>query len=156
MSASRRLQQAKRSRLERAGEFPLAASRDGLRPSLDRRAVGKRRTEAGTLAEGRRRADTTVVLYPSLILAGLVIGLVFGRWWTLGAAAAVGTWIALATEVDEVPGWYLGAGYALMVAVGIRSVGLSSSAGAEPERLRKGGASCERPVAPLRWFRPTG
>jgi hypothetical protein len=59
------------------------------------------------------------VLYPSLILAGLVIGLVFGRWWTLGAAAAVGTWIALATEVDEVPGWYLRAGYALMVAVGI-------------------------------------
>jgi hypothetical protein len=41
-----------------------------------------------------------------------------GRWWSLGAAAAVGIWIALVSEV-EVPGWYLGGAYAVFAAIGI-------------------------------------
>jgi hypothetical protein len=43
---------------------------------------------------------------------------VVGRWWALLAAVALGVWIGLVEEV-EVPGWFLGAGYAVLAAGGI-------------------------------------
>ena len=66
-----------------------------------------------------------------LVFAGLILGLIVGRWWALAAAAALGAWIALITEVDEVPGWYLGAGYATLTAIGI-------AAGVGGRRMRNG------------------
>jgi membrane protein implicated in regulation of membrane protease activity len=54
-----------------------------------------------------------------LIAIGLLLGLVLGRWWALIAAAGVGIWIGLTTDVDEVPPWFLGMMYALIAAVGI-------------------------------------
>jgi hypothetical protein len=61
----------------------------------------------------------SVVVYAALVLGGLVLGLVVGRWWTLAAAVAVGSWIAVSTEVDEVPPWFLGAVYAALPAAAI-------------------------------------
>ena len=58
------------------------------------------------------------MLYVALVFGGLILGLIIGRWWALAGAAALGAWMALITEV-EVPGWYLGAGYATLTAVGI-------------------------------------
>jgi hypothetical protein len=59
------------------------------------------------------------VLYPFVVLGGLILGLVVGRWWTLAAALGLGFWIALTTEVDEVPPWFLGFAYGALAAVGI-------------------------------------
>jgi hypothetical protein len=59
------------------------------------------------------------VLYLILVLAGLILGLAVGRWWTLVAAAGIGVWIAVVSEVDEVPPWFLGAAYAVLAASGI-------------------------------------
>jgi len=63
------------------------------------------------------------VPYLIVVVAGLVLGLVVGRWWTLLGAADVGAWIALVTGVDEVPPWFLGAVYATLascaIAVGV-------------------------------------
>jgi hypothetical protein len=50
---------------------------------------------------------------------GLVVGVIVGRWWALGAAVAVGAWIALSTGVDEVPPWFLGLIYAAFTGAGI-------------------------------------
>jgi hypothetical protein len=75
------------------------------------------------------------VLYLLLIVGGLVLGLVFGRWWTLGAAAVAGIWVALVSEVDEVPGWYLGLGYAVLMAVGI-AVGVVTRKGLRRHRVQ--------------------
>jgi hypothetical protein len=54
-----------------------------------------------------------------LVVAGLILGLVVGRWWTLLAAAGIGIWVALVTGVDEVPPWFLGALYATLAAFAI-------------------------------------
>jgi hypothetical protein len=59
------------------------------------------------------------VLYLILLLAGLILGLAVGRWWALVAAAGIGVWIAVVSEVDEVPPWFLGAAYAVLAASGI-------------------------------------
>ena len=59
------------------------------------------------------------MLYLVLVLGGLVIGLVVGRWWTLAAALGVGLWISIRTAVDEVPPWFLGAYYGALLAAGI-------------------------------------
>jgi hypothetical protein len=59
------------------------------------------------------------VVYAGLLLGGLVLGLVVGRWWTLTAAVAVAFWIAVTTGVDEVPPWFLGAAYAGLLAATI-------------------------------------
>jgi hypothetical protein len=80
----------------------------GRDPSDERRAEGG----AGV---NRRIA----VLYLILVLASLILGLAVGRWWTLVAAAGLGAWIAVVTEVDEVPPWFLGAAYAVLAASGI-------------------------------------
>jgi hypothetical protein len=58
------------------------------------------------------------VVYPALIVGGVILGLAIGRWWALGAAASVGIWIALLSDV-KVPGWFLGAAYALLAGAGI-------------------------------------
>jgi hypothetical protein len=66
-----------------------------------------------------RKADHVGVVYAALVFAGLLFGLTVGRWWVVAAAAALGTWTATTTGVDEVPGWYLGAGYAVLAAGGM-------------------------------------
>jgi hypothetical protein len=60
-----------------------------------------------------------VELAAVLIGGGIVLGLLVGRWWALLLAAALGVWISQATEVEAVPGWYLGLVYALLGAAGI-------------------------------------
>jgi hypothetical protein len=52
------------------------------------------------------------------LIAGFVLGLLL-RWWGLAAAAAFGIWIASTTEVDAVPKWFLGLGYAVCVSIGV-------------------------------------
>jgi hypothetical protein len=63
------------------------------------------------------------VLYPFVVLGGPILGLVVGRWWTLAAALGLGLSIAVTTEVDEVPPWFLGSAYgalaAAVIAVGV-------------------------------------
>jgi uncharacterized membrane protein YccC len=71
------------------------------------------------LREGRRPDRRIVVLYLILVVAGLILGLAVGRWWTLVAAAGIGVWVAVASEVDEVPPWFLGAAYAVLAASAI-------------------------------------
>jgi hypothetical protein len=58
------------------------------------------------------------VTYVAAIAVGLALGTIF-RWWALVAAAAFGLWVSLTTGVDEVPEWLLGAGYALLVCLGV-------------------------------------
>ena len=59
------------------------------------------------------------MLYLILVVAGLFLGLAVGRWWTLVAAVGIGVWVAVASEVDEVPPWFLGAAYAVLAASAI-------------------------------------
>jgi hypothetical protein len=59
------------------------------------------------------------VLYLILVVAGVILGLAVGRWWTLVAAAGIGVWVAVASEVDEVSPWLLGPVYAVLAASGI-------------------------------------
>ena len=59
------------------------------------------------------------MLYLIVVVAGLILGLAVGRWWTLIAAAGIGVWIAIVSEVNEVPPWFLGAAYAGLAASGI-------------------------------------
>lgn len=60
-----------------------------------------------------------MVPYLILVVGGLILGLAVGRWWTLVAAVGIGTWIAVVSEVDEVPPWFLGAAYAVLAASAI-------------------------------------
>jgi hypothetical protein len=64
------------------------------------------------------------VPYLILVVAGLILGLAVGRWWTLVAAAGIGVWVAFASEVDEVPPWFLGAAYGALAASAI-AVGIA-------------------------------
>jgi hypothetical protein len=59
------------------------------------------------------------VPYLILLVTGLILGLAVGRWWALVAAAGLGVWVALASEVDEVPPWFLGTAYAVLAASAI-------------------------------------
>jgi hypothetical protein len=59
------------------------------------------------------------VLYPFVVVGGLALGLIVGRWWTLAAAVGIGAYMTVGNEVDEVPGWFLGAAYGALAATGI-------------------------------------
>jgi hypothetical protein len=59
------------------------------------------------------------VLYLILVVGGLIVGFVTGRLWALAAAGALAVWTATASEVDEVPGWYLGLAYGLLSGAGV-------------------------------------
>jgi hypothetical protein len=54
-----------------------------------------------------------------LVSGGFALGVLVGGWWALIPAAALGAWIASTTEVEAVPGWYLGLVYAGLSALGI-------------------------------------
>jgi hypothetical protein len=54
-----------------------------------------------------------------LIAFGVIVGLAVGRWWALLAAVALGAWIGLVSEVDEVAPWFLGLGYGVLAGAGI-------------------------------------
>ena len=56
---------------------------------------------------------------PILIAAGFTLGLLVGRWWALTAAIGFGVWVAIVSEVVEVPGWLLGLWYGAIGCVGI-------------------------------------
>jgi hypothetical protein len=60
-----------------------------------------------------------VLLHVGLVFSGLILGLIVGRWWALAAPAAFGAWIAVNTDVGDVPAWFLGAGLAALPAAGI-------------------------------------
>jgi hypothetical protein len=69
----------------------------------------------------RHRADGIGIVVVVLVTAGLLLGVLVGRWWILPAAAPVGVWIALTAEIEAVPGWYLGLVYAGLSGLGIAS-----------------------------------
>lgn len=89
------------------------------------------------------------MLYLILVVAGLFLGLAVGRWWTLVAAVGIGVWVAVASEVDEVPPWFLGAAYAVLAASAIAS-GLSSVNGRACVGTRnRSGNACGRVAGSL-------
>ena len=61
------------------------------------------------------------LIYLIPIIGGLVIGLIVGRWWALAAPIALGVWIGVESNVDEVPPWFLGSAYALISGIGVGS-----------------------------------
>jgi hypothetical protein len=67
----------------------------------------------------KRPANLSSTVYIIVIFLGLVVGLAVGRWWALVVAIGLGVWITLDSTVDEVPAWFLGAGYAALAGVGI-------------------------------------
>jgi hypothetical protein len=54
-----------------------------------------------------------------VIGGGFVLGILVGRWWAFVPAAGLGAWISQTTEIEAVPGWYLGLVYAFFGATGI-------------------------------------
>lgn len=62
---------------------------------------------------------------PELLIAGagMLVGLIVGRWWALLGSIAVGIWIGFHSDV-ELPSWFLGVAYAALSAVGI-AVGIA-------------------------------
>jgi hypothetical protein len=58
------------------------------------------------------------VIVAGALIVGFVLGLLL-RWWGLAAAAVVGVWVASTTEVNAVPEWFLGLGYAVCVSIGV-------------------------------------
>jgi hypothetical protein len=73
------------------------------------------------------------VLYPLIVAGGVILGLIAGRWWTLAAAVGIGVYIAVVSEVDEVPPWFLGAAYGALAASGI-AVGIAARKLLRPDR----------------------
>jgi hypothetical protein len=59
------------------------------------------------------------VIFVATLAAGLVIGVIAGRWWIVIAPVVFGFWIAATTGVDEVPPWFLGFAYAVVGVVGV-------------------------------------
>jgi hypothetical protein len=59
------------------------------------------------------------VIFLATLAAGLVIGVITGRWWIVLAPIVFGVWIAVTTDVDEVPPWFLGLAYAVAGVVGV-------------------------------------
>jgi hypothetical protein len=61
-----------------------------------------------------------VALLPILLLVvGFTLGLLVARWWALIAPAALGIYVAIVSEVDEVPPWFLGVLYGIFGAAGV-------------------------------------
>lgn len=71
------------------------------------------------LRDGAGEPIAERVLYPFVVLGGLILGLIAGRWWMLGAALGLGLWIAIISEVDEVSPWFLGFAYGALAAARI-------------------------------------
>jgi hypothetical protein len=52
-------------------------------------------------------------------LGGFVLGLVFGRWWTLAAALPLGAWILLTNELEGHVGTWVASILSLLLALAI-------------------------------------
>lgn len=65
-----------------------------------------------------RSADTDDIVIPALLGAGLVFGVVIGRWWAVLGAVVVGVVIGLISEV-EVSSAVMGVGSGLVAAFAI-------------------------------------
>lgn len=76
------------------------------------------------------------MLLPVLVAAGLVLGLVIGRWWALLGAVGVAVWMTVVSEV-EVSRWFLAAAYGVIAAASIAAGVLLRRVG---RRRRPGGS----------------
>ncbi|MDF3039810.1 MAG: hypothetical protein K0Q71_2516 [Thermomicrobiales bacterium] len=54
-----------------------------------------------------------------LIVVGLIVGVVAGRWWAVAVPAAFAVYVAAESEVDEVPPLLLGLLYGLVGAAAV-------------------------------------
>ncbi len=61
---------------------------------------------------------TSGVIFVAVLLGGLILGVLAGRWWVVAAPLAFAAWIAATSDVDEVPPWFLGLAYALLGVIG--------------------------------------
>jgi hypothetical protein len=59
------------------------------------------------------------VIIAALLLGGLVVDFLAGRWWASVVPVAFGIWVGAESDVDVVPPWFLGFAYALMGVLGI-------------------------------------
>jgi hypothetical protein len=66
-----------------------------------------------------RVADAGRVIEPVLIAVGFILGLLVGRWWAVTPAVGFGVWVAIASHLDEVPGWLLGIWYGAIGCMGV-------------------------------------
>jgi hypothetical protein len=68
---------------------------------------------------GRRPpAEDDPVIFVAVLLGGLALGLLVGRWWVVLVPATFGAWVAAVSDVDEVSPWFLGLAYAAFGVVG--------------------------------------
>jgi hypothetical protein len=75
------------------------------------------------------------LIYVAAIVVGFALGVLL-RWWALAAAVVFGIWLGSTTDVDEVPGWLLGAGYTLLISLGA-ALGVVARRGLRPRRESK-------------------
>jgi nitrate reductase gamma subunit len=54
-----------------------------------------------------------------MIAGGFLLGVAVGRWYVLVVPLACGVWLAVVSEVDEVPAWFLGLAYGALLALGM-------------------------------------
>ena len=52
------------------------------------------------------------MIFVAVLLVGLALGFLVGRWWIVLAPVAFGVWVATASDV-EIPPWALGLAYAV-------------------------------------------
>ncbi len=80
--------------------------------------------------------EDLAVILPALAALAFVLGLLI-RWWALVAPAGFALYVALESDIDEVPPWFLGVAYGVLgasaVAAGVLlRRGLADSRGKRP------------------------
>jgi hypothetical protein len=58
------------------------------------------------------------VIFAAVVIVGLALGFLVGRWWIVLAPVGFGVWVAAASDVDEVPPEFLGLAYGVAGIVG--------------------------------------
>ena len=69
--------------------------------------------------EAKRSQNDANLIVPLLVVAGLGVGIVVGRWWALAAPAAFAVYVAVESDVDVVPPLFLGVFYGLVGAAAV-------------------------------------